>query len=286
MTTKDERANAMKLIAEKRSVMQMNRSAATTPHAGKTAGEWIEDALPKKVTTRPAQSARPVDESELKKYFGLKSLDELTVSHMRDSQAMQFNSVLAGVRQWRDDVRSRPGLSAIIASHQVGIGKTHIAKSVMSSFCEIITEHNQPPHIAADGSPNFRLAKRGKMYTARNIMDAWSEDGVVNLWELVKPHYTIVIIDDVGREGTLKYIKHEEQLTEKQNRYYQLINFCYERNEANRPVSLFITSNLTLDRLAAFFGDATWSRLNQMAPRGYMWQLSGLEDFRMVASGR
>lgn len=97
----------------------------------------------------------------------------------------------------------------------------------------------------------------------------------------------VVVIDDVGREGELRFSKRDDdpQLKEKQARYYRVINYCYELFQQGCGISLIVTSNLRLKPLAEFLGGASWSRLLQMSPSGFMRDMTGVRNYRPYIRG-
>ena len=96
------------------------------------------------------------------------------------------------------------------------------------------------------------------------------------------PGVPIVVIDDVGSEQQIEYAGGEErQAIERQYRYFKVVEHCY-----TFVISLVITSNLELKALAERVGGRSWSRLQEMAPPGFIVDLSGAPDYRKVRSGR
>lgn len=47
-----------------------------------------------------------------------------------------------------------------------------------------------------------------------------------------------------------------------------------------------MTSNYRLNELATFLGGATWSRLLEMVPDGFIIDITGVRDYRPIAGGR
>lgn len=236
----------------------------------------------------------PATREEIVKHYELETLDTLTTDHMSKANKVWFDGLLTRIREWREEASQITGHSFILCSPQIGIGKTHIAKAVKDSFAEVATaEYSEPAFV--DGRPNFSFMRRGRMYTGKQLMK-----------EMDKPEYShdeffpnglrCVVLDDIGREGSLQFEKRDEQsqLEEKQHRYFELINYFYERRNskdgyngrAKTPVSLFITSNLSIAELSRFFNEATWSRLNELCPKGCIVEAPALPDMRMVRSGR
>lgn len=147
-----------------------------------------------------------------------------------------------------------------------GCGKTHIARACLWSS-----------HYAIDGQP---VAPAGRFFMAADIINRL--DGETHpSGELADTE--IVVVDDVGAEGFLPYIGQDEhkQSLERTARYFKLLDYCWASGK-----SLIVTGNLSLDQLAAHIGGRAWSRLMQMAPAGFMIDLSGVPDYRRKAGGR
>jgi DNA replication protein DnaC len=234
------------------------------PHSGHTIGKGI--------------TAVPCTLDQVKAYYELVSLDTLSTEGMTNTQAKQFSALLTKVREWRTAVKQRPGLSMLIMSKQVGIGKTHIAKAVVSSFSAVIGEL-----AYANNKPMFALERRARFYTARELVAMLGGDNAVDLCQIVPRHVDCLVIDDLGREGYIDFVQAGEQKAEKQARYFHLFNHLYERRQ---PPSIFVTTNLNEKEMVELLGDAVWSRLLEMCPRGYIVELHGLADYRRKKSGR
>lgn len=215
-------------------------------------------------------------------HFNLPRLDDLTTDHMTHPQRAHFQAMLNRVKNWRTECRERPGLSFLLMSKQVGIGKTHIARAVVSSFSHVVGEW-----AFMDDQPQFSLEKKARLFTARELINQLGGDEMRPVWEIVPTYVGALVIDDLGREGYLDYVKADQQAAEKQARYFHLINHIYQRQQQNRyPVSLFITTNLDEAGCKELLGEANWSRLLELCPRGYIVELSGLDDYRPIKSGR
>jgi DNA replication protein DnaC len=72
-----------------------------------------------------------------------------------------------------------------------------------------------------------------------------------------------------------------QQEYEIQNRYFKVIDYCY-----TYQISIVMTSNLSADALRRHIGERSWSRLQKMAPKGFMRDLSGVPDYRLREGGR
>lgn len=229
----------------------------------------------------PAPVVHRATIADARKTYNLASLQELTTAHMTASQRQQYEGLLVNVRKWRQDALSNNGLSFVLSSKQVGVGKTHIAKAVNASFCSFVGDMEY-----IDDAPQFRVVYRSRLYTARALINMLGGDEQKSVWEIVPRHVKCLVIDDLGREGYLDYVKADQQLQEKQSRYFHLINHLYEtRRNGQHPVNIFITTNLTAAEIQELLGDANWSRLLQMCPRGNILELAGIDDYRSVSRG-
>lgn len=158
-----------------------------------------------------------------------------------------------------------------------GCGKTHIARAVQwASYTAL-----------EDGTP---VAPAGRFYMARDLIELIGSGNTMQ--ELAPPPVQtsdggyvggtpVLVIDDVGTEGTLRYIAKEAQEYEMHARYFMAINYCYEHH-----ISVVITGNMTIDGLAQHIGGRAWSRLQQMAPSGMILDMTGVPDYRRKEGGR
>lgn len=211
-------------------------------------------------------------------YFGLKTLDSLTTNHMTAEQAKLFANLLKQVREWRVETDTIPGRAFILSSQFIGIGKTHIAEAMRDSFQDMCP-FDDTPRSFVNGKPNFGLKSCARLVTGGEFMEAFDKPGYSNA-NFLPECIRALVLDDIGREGSIKFEKRddENQLAEKQARYFHLIDHLYK----TRRAALFITSNLTLEELAEFFGPATWSRLIEMSGRHMVGIKTELPDMRVV----
>lgn len=190
-------------------------------------------------------------------------------------------TAVGAARNWQQRRRAqiaagqKPTASLVLLSTPVpgdidrtgyGCGKTHIARACLWSISYIV-----------DG---LAIAPAGKFFMAGDIINRL--DGETHASNEISGA-KIVVIDDVGAEGLIPYIRQDEktQAAEREARYFKLVDYCYSAG-----VSLIITGNLSLDALADRIGGRAWSRLLQMAPAGCMVNLSGVPDYRRRAGGR
>jgi hypothetical protein len=139
-----------------------------------------------------------------------------------------------------------------------GCGKTHIARACLHTDCYWL-----------DGRP---VAAAGQFWSANDIIQRLDAETPASV-EVGSA--AIVVIDDVGTEQTIPYIAALDQERERQSRYFKLIDYCY-----GHGVSVVITGNLTWAQLQQRIGGRAWSRLQEMAPKGQMVDLTAVPDWR------
>lgn len=241
------------------------------------AGEMSAYIRERVINAPPPPEPKPVE------YRHLESLGELDYSHLPAAKQGEFRDFLANIRA----LRYQPDFSGLIlASEQVGIGKTHIAKSIANSFSyltqsHVIQRHKffVAPELINPQDGNFDLS----VLTPPRPIDRLEILENQNRGVKREPVWACIVIDDVGREGHLPYVKAEHQREEIQSRYFQVINAIYSMNP--RPV-LVMTTNIPLNEFKAFFNAAAWSRLSQMVPAGHILQMPVLPDYREIQGGR
>jgi hypothetical protein len=147
-----------------------------------------------------------------------------------------------------------------------GCGKTHIARACLWSEAYMVGD-----------TP---IAPAGRFFLAADILARL--DGETRASDEVGDA-PIIVLDDVGAEGVIRYVRqdHETQTAERHARYFKLLDFCCTAGKG-----VIITGNLRPDDLAAHIGGRAWSRLMQMAPAGYIVDLTGTPDYRRHSSGR
>lgn len=254
--------------------------------------ELAQDYMPdiRNYKTIPLPVVRKATIADVRREYELASLDQLTTNHMSQQQKEWFNGLVANVKRWREAVKTTPYESFIISSKEVGIGKTHIAKAIMTTFSSIVGDLEYQ-----DDVPQFKLWKRAKMYTAPELIRQIGIEGM-GISTLIPAKVKCIIIDDLGREGYIDYVKADQQANEKRRRYFELINYMYEHRRKARlgyagrvereATALFITTNLSTVEIKELMGDAAYSRLLHLCPIGNIYEINGLDDYRRVATGR
>lgn len=193
------------------------------------------------------------------------TLAQLDTSDRRVAQAV------AAAREWAERKRAGHDEASLVLVGPTGAGKTHIARAILWSMVQAAVD---------DDGATIEGTQRpvGRFYVANEAIQRL--DAATLASQLVG-NAPIVVLDDVGAEQNIEYISAEGQAREKQHRYFKLVNYCYDFR-----VSLIITSNLSLGLLKDVMGDRAWSRLLQMAPSGFMLDLTGVMDWRARQSGR
>ncbi len=209
---------------------------------------------------KPGTKGWLVTQKQRRNYIERVTLDMLDASHpiMVDAVAM--------CHRWAE--RKREGYldASLVFVGPVGTGKTHLARSVLWSIF----------NSEDDGTP---VSPVGRFYSANDMIQAI--DPGLFLATFIPQYCPVLVIDDIGSEQQIPFIGKDGQLDEVSRRYFQVINYCY-----TWQISVVITSNLSLTRLQEHLGRRCWSRLNEMAPAGFMIDLTGAPDWRMLQSGR
>lgn len=273
-------------LASAQHLLHQKRAALPEPPAPSDQPRPISDLatnyqLPAPTGQTLASDYRPVTFDQALASLNLPRLDDLTTDHLNSGQRQNFNELLATVRRWRGLIAYTPGLSFAILSPNIGIGKTHIAQSVATSFASITGD------LAYENDlPLFSIQNSARIYTARELINLLGGDNAQPLSQIAPAYIRCLVIDDLGREGYLDYVKASDQQNEKQARYFHLIDYIYKRRRGSQPVSLFITSNYLAADVENLIGPAAWDRLLELAPRGYIREITGLPSYRRIASGR
>lgn len=201
-------------------------------------------------------------------------LSDMQIDHLEGEDLSKLQSAIDIVARWLQKAPTNLGLSILLIASPVpddqnrtgyGCGKTMLAKIAYYGFADV-------SYVA--GERQLWVMPKGRFVSSRDLMAKFDEEGAFEFWMKGRG---LLVIDDVGREGSLRFERRDPdlQLQEKQDRYYTAINWCYERN-----ISLILTSNMTSRELANFLGGATWSRLLERCPTQYRINLTGVPDMR------
>ena len=189
----------------------------------------------------------------------------------------KFDQAVSAARQFLAEMRTKPGLSMILRACAVpgdarrsgyGCGKTTLAK--------IIHHQNMVMQFAPGAPESLTVKSRGLYLEARQAMDLFSS-GKFAPHQIFAAFGNLVVLDDVGREGSIRYEKRdvEAQMAEKRARYYNIIDWCY-----SQKISVIMTCNMHAAELAQLLHGASWSRLLEMAPDRYRLDMTGIQDMR------
>lgn len=201
--------------------------------------------------------------------------ERATLHQLDDKVHPMIAIAVQSARKWQVRRRDTLNASLVLVASAVegdvnrtgyGCGKTHIARAILWSIC------------LWDG--DVPVAPVGKFHTAANLLELVSEGGEHEIAALLGTA-PILVIDDVGSEGELPFVSATRQGNEKQARYFRIIDYCYRKG-----IAVIVTSNLSFPALAGHMGGRCWSRLMEMAPTGYMLDLTGVPDYRRASSGR
>lgn len=243
--------------------------------------------LTKKIRPGNGIYAPPPEETKEAQPVSIKDID--TSHHPKVKEAVE------AAYEWVERKKSQPNASLVLVARQVyqahgtpdqnrtgyGCGKTHIAKAVMWSE-RVVTDNGRVVghcgqfYLAEDLINRLRPGDKGDTPAALAPMPKKLHTGGI-----VGIRTNVVVIDDVGTEGVLEYVSKEAQEDERQVRYFRFIDYC-----CTAGVSVVITANMSLDQLARHMGGRCWSRLLEMAPAGFMVDMTGSPDYRRRTSGR
>lgn len=153
-----------------------------------------------------------------------------------------------------------------------GTGKTMLARAIATRFTRLTWPAGEPLSAA-----NVLLERRVRFVTDYEFQQHANND---EIGALIRPHDRLIVLDDIGtaRPG---FVGAPEVAAVRQYRYLALVNACIARD-----VGLVITANIAAKDFATFVGAQAWSRIGDMAPKGYIRDLTGVTDFRYRRSGR
>jgi len=208
---------------------------------------------------------------QIKAKFGIPSFASLSSAHLGGDAKKSMEKAINGMKNWSAQQKAAPSpLSAMLMSAPTpnttgfGVGKTHLAKAAgYEAFSEVFWSGNV--------NSSF-INWQGKFFTSAEIVQ---EDALSRIGKS-----KVVIIDDVGRETTIKFVAAVEQIAERQKRYFSVIDYCYQRK-----IPMILTSNLGRNEFLEAVGGAAFSRLLEMVRPEFMFNLAGVPDHRAKIGG-
>ena len=217
------------------------------------------------------QTAPPTKTRQLKRV----SLGDLDTSHPLVANAVQK------AYDWRDRKRDGYEDASLILSGPNGTGKTHIARAIWWS------RSYQPEGVAGYETPIDKFIMASdlllQLTPTRNEHDL---DVIPRIASLIGEGPEMVIVDDIGKEQSLPYVGADAQATERRARFFRFFDHCY-----GKKISVIVTTNLSLahgrdSEFSQYIGVASFDRLSEMAPSGFMVGLQGVPSWRVKQSGR
>jgi DNA replication protein DnaC len=213
-------------------------------------------------------------------------LDALDTSHPKVATAVHV------ARAWAQRKRDGHTDASLILCGPNGTGKTHIARAIWWSMTARVVAAGNNPREFGEPLPEYPEQPSGLFMLSNDLLGRLgtsydSDTGIVIPARAasVIGYVPILVIDDVGMEQTIPFIKADDQENERHARFFKAIDHCYGR------ASVIITSNLSIPELAGQVGRRAWDRLAQMAPRlpngdSFVVSLDGVPSWRVKEGGR
>lgn len=236
------------------------------------------EAMKAKMRTIPGKNPIPDDSYPM---AGIPTLGQL------DTSSPKMATAVALAKKWLSAHASGKTPSLVLyavkgkAAQETGYGcgKTHIARALL--FDNLFAIRHEDGNI---------IGSHGVFLTAQRAIDALGEDGMKiqrllnyrhrwhkRLNQMVMAHPPVVVVDDVGTE----VLDYDPDRSKRHGRWYQLVNHCYEAN-----IAMIVTANLNLDELTEALGGRAISRLMEMAERPFIFDMTGVPDYRIKNGGR
>lgn len=249
----------------------------------------------------------PKPQPQSKRQYTVTPLSEFQYSHLTPQDAKRLKTAVNTVLRWMNEAPSEKGLSLVL-SGSYGTGKTTMAENAMKCFRVAMEQHGYTGYyenianalknqdmpqetrdkleaILSEATPqSVGEILQGSLRTAAKTIQIAREGDFSAEYGRDK----VVVIDDLGSEGTIEYVSNDQQKFERWKAYGNLIDYCYRAGK-----HVIITSNEPLldndgyirDDFVEIVGGKAFDRLVQMA-NGYMVDLTGLPSYRPVVVQR
>lgn len=228
------------------------------------------------------------------RFLGLTSPVPVTTKSLDLNRHSQVRAAVEAAGSWKNRLKTTPEASLVLKSKTKGVGKTHIAESIWWSVfftapdgyggqykqpsCPMFNAVNFFPKVYAllenGESLDKTIRPRERMSQGKVILDT--------------NHHPFIIIDDLGQEQKPQYVAKELWNEVRTSTWFSVFNHCYRKK-----IGMVVTTNLT-DKpdsmtghtIFSWIGEAAYDRLLEMAPMGYMIDMSSVGSYRIEKSGR
>lgn len=219
---------------------------------------------------------------------GRVKLDTLdTAYHPKVAQAVKM------ARLWGQRKMDGHQDASLVLCGGNGVGKTHIALAIWWAMTTNVTDAPRKPGDYGRPLSEYQPRPTGHFFLSNDLLMklGTSRDPETGIASPVRPasligYPPLIVIDDIGMEQAIPFVRGEDQVAERQARFFKVINHCVGY------ISVIITSNLPWPELAAYIGKRSADRLLQMAPRlpgtedSFIVDLFGVPSYRQAGSGR